>query len=111
MIDNGRIEIASLAFMRGRTLQDSFVIADEMQNATPEQVKMLLTRLGNNSRMIITGDLGQSDLRGRQNGLAELLDRIDAPREKALYHIQVVVLNASDVVRHHAVAEVLDLFD
>ena len=71
LIDSGVIEIAPLAFMRGRTLNDSFIILDEAQNTTPEQMKMFLTRLGFNSKMVVTGDLTQRDLPGSRSGLAD----------------------------------------
>ena len=112
MQKHGQIEIAALSFMRGRTLEDSFIIADEMQNATWEQIKLVLTRLGRGSKMIITGDPSQSDLRGRStSGLAELVKRIDARLPEGLEYLRLVRLEEMDVVRHEAVAEVLSLFE
>ena len=89
------------------------IIADEMQNATWEQIKLVLTRLGRGSKMIITGDPSQSDLRGRDtSGLAELIKRIDAqPPYRGLEYLRLVRLEDVDVVRHEAVAELLTLFE
>ncbi len=72
LMERGVIEIAPLAYMRGRTLSDAFVVLDEAQNTTPEQMKMFLTRLGFNSKFVITGDLSQRDLVGRRGGLADV---------------------------------------
>ena len=80
LMERGVIEIAPLAYMRGRTLSDAFVVLDEAQNTTPEQMKMFLTRLGFNSKFVITGDLSQRDLVGRRGGLADvekILGRVD----------------------------------
>ncbi len=76
MLEDGVIEISPLAYMRGRTFKNAFVIADEMQNATPSQMKMLLTRLGDNTRMVVTGDLNQAD-RPKENGLLEFCNLFD----------------------------------
>jgi len=103
----GEIEVAPLAFMRGRTLANSFVILDEAQNTTPMQMKMFLTRLGENSRMVITGDLSQVDLPpGTKSGLAdalEILGGIDA--------IGVVRFSDKDVVRHGLVSRIVRAYD
>ncbi len=103
----GEIEIAPLAFMRGRTLSNAAVILDEAQNTTSMQMKMFLTRLGENSRMIVTGDPSQVDLpRGQTSGLAEavrLLGRIEG--------IGHVVFTAEDVIRHELVARIVDAYD
>ena len=72
LMERGVIEIAPLAYMRGRTLSDAFVVLDEAQNTTPEQMKMFLTRLGFNSKIVITGDLSQRDQEGRRGGLADV---------------------------------------
>jgi phosphate starvation-inducible PhoH-like protein len=98
--------IEPLGFMRGRTFNDSFIIADEMQNSTPNQMKMLLTRLGDNSKMIVMGDLKQSDL-GPRNGLADLVKRIKCLE---LEYIEHVIMDDDDILRHPAVAEILKLY-
>jgi phosphate starvation-inducible PhoH-like protein len=100
------VRIEPLGFMRGRTFNDAFIIADEMQNSTPNQMKMLLTRLGDNSKMIVTGDLKQSDL-GPKNGLADLVKRI---KGLELDYIEHVIMNEDDILRHPAVAEILKLY-
>ena len=101
------IEIAPLAFMRGRTLNDSFVILDEAQNTTPEQMKMFLTRLGFGSRMIVTGDITQVDLpRDQRSGLivvGEILDSIEG--------IEFVRFSGADVVRHKLVQRIVEAYD
>jgi phosphate starvation-inducible protein PhoH and related proteins len=107
LIQQGVIEVAPLAFMRGRTLNDSFVILDEAQNATPEQMKMFLTRLGFSSKAVITGDITQTDLPpGKASGLIqarELLDGIDG--------IKFVYFTRDDVVRHPLVQKIIDAYD
>ena len=100
------VRIEPLGFMRGRTFNDAFIIADEMQNSTPNQMKMLLTRLGNNSKLIVTGDLKQSDL-GYRNGLADLVKRVDGLEFKYIEH---VTMSDNDILRHPAVAEVLKMY-
>ncbi|MFM2160610.1 MAG: hypothetical protein RLZZ383_122, partial [Pseudomonadota bacterium] len=107
LMSRGMIEVAPLAFMRGRTLQDAFVVLDEAQNTTVEQMKMFLTRLGDRSRMIITGDPSQVDLpRGQRSGLVHALEVLDgAPG------IGVARMQAVDVVRHPLVATVLARWD
>lgn len=103
----GEIEVAPLAFMRGRTLKNAFVIVDEAQNATIPQMKMVLTRLGRDSRMVVTGDPGQVDLPGRQaSGLAHAL-RILANVEGA----HQMRLTAADVVRHDLVGRIIEAYD
>lgn len=106
MIDRGTIEIAPLAYMRGRTLNDACVILDEAQNTTPEQMKMFLTRLGFNSKMIITGDVSQTDLPvGRHSGLRVVRDiLVDIPG------VSFVELTARDVVRHRIVASIVEAY-
>ena len=107
LIDEKRIEIAPLAFMRGRTLSNAFVVLDEAQNATQMQMKMFLTRLGEGSRMVITGDRTQVDLpRGTTSGLADA--------ERLLKDIDKISFNyftAKDVVRHHLVAKIIEAYD
>ena len=107
LIERGEIEIAPLAFMRGRTLNDSFVILDEAQNATAEQMKMFLTRLGLNSKAVVTGDITQIDLPSSQmSGLvqiSEILQGIEA--------IKFVHFSERDVVRHRLVQEIIKAYD
>lgn len=102
-MERGTLEVAPLAFMRGRTLSDSFVILDEAQNATDDQLKMFLTRLGSGSKMIVTGDVTQIDLpSGQRSGL-----RGAASRLASIDGVAVVELDDSDVVRHPLVAEIV----
>lgn len=101
-----RVHIEPLGFMRGRTFDNTFVIADEMQNSTPNQMKMLLTRLGQNSKMVVLGDLQQSDLQSR-NGLEDIIDRIDCVE---LDHVEYVDMSEDDVLRHPAVSEILTVY-
>ncbi|WP_032113093.1 PhoH family protein [Candidatus Paracaedibacter symbiosus] len=106
-LTNGEIEVAPLAFMRGRTLSNSFVILDEAQNTTPMQMKMFLTRLGNNSRMVITGDITQIDLPfGVKSGLKEAM-RILKPVEE----IKFVEFDQKDVVRHYLVSLIVGAYE
>ena len=107
MIEDGQIEIAPLAFMRGRTFKNSWILADEMQNATPNQMKMLLTRIGTNSRIIVTGDLNQHDRGYENNGLKDFLRLL---KEKNSPMIGVVEFDKQDVERHPAVETVLDIY-
>jgi len=103
----GEIEIAPLAFMRGRTLSNAFVILDEAQNTTPMQMKMFLTRLGENSRMVVNGDLSQVDLpRGTVSGLRDALDTL-----KGTESISSVRFSATDVVRHGLVAKIVKAYE
>ncbi|PRX74736.1 phosphate starvation-inducible protein PhoH [Cohnella sp. SGD-V74] len=102
-MERGQIEVAPLAYMRGRTLDDSFVILDEAQNTTPEQMKMFLTRLGFGSRMVITGDVTQIDLpKGKKSGLMEA-ERI----LRAIEEIGIVYFTDQDVVRHALVQKII----
>ncbi|MDH3189213.1 MAG: PhoH family protein [Acidimicrobiia bacterium] len=106
LIEKGTIEIAPLAYMRGRTLNDACVILDEAQNTTPEQMKMFLTRLGFNSKMIITGDLTQTDLPGdRHSGLGVVRAIL-----KDIPGVSFVELTARDVVRHRIVASIVEAY-
>jgi len=106
-IQRGVIEVAPLAFMRGRTLNDSFVILDEAQNATPEQMKMFLTRLGFSSKTVITGDITQTDLpEGKATGLIQARDILSHITE-----IRFVYFGKEDVVRHPLVQEIIDAYD
>jgi phosphate starvation-inducible PhoH-like protein len=106
-IDRGVIEIAPLAFMRGRTLNDSFVILDEAQNTTPEQMKMFLTRLGFGSKMVVTGDITQVDLpREQKSGLIVVGDVLDS-----IEGIEFVRFGGEDVVRHKLVQRIVEAYD
>ena len=106
-VDKGIVEIAPLAFMRGRTLNDSFVILDEAQNTTSEQMKMFLTRLGFNSKAVITGDVTQIDLpAGRRSGLVEALDVVGR-----IEGIAFINFNERDVVRHNLVQQIIKAYD
>jgi len=106
LLANGTIEVAPLAFMRGRTLNDSFVILDEAQNTTPEQLKMFLTRLGFGSKMVVTGDVTQVDLPGGASGLARIREILGEVED-----IAFVELTAEDVVRHELVGRIVDAYD
>ncbi|MCA9406567.1 MAG: PhoH family protein [Candidatus Omnitrophica bacterium] len=107
LTEQGLIEVAPLAFMRGRTLNDAFVILDEAQNSTPFQMKMFLTRLGFDSKTVITGDITQSDLpKGEPNGLS------DAERIlEGIGGIQFIHLTGEDVVRHELVQRIIEAYD
>ena len=107
LLEEKYIEIAPLAYMRGRTFKNSWIIADEMQNATPSQMKMLLTRLGENSKMVVTGDTQQADRRAMDNGL---LDFQNLMKNFDSQYIAGVEFAVRDVRRHPAVAEVLKLY-
>jgi phosphate starvation-inducible PhoH-like protein len=106
MIKEGVIEISPLAYMRGRTFKDSYIIADEMQNATPNQMKMLLTRIGNNSKMVVTGDLAQAD-RLKDNGLIDFVNHL---KDSETSRISTVQFHHGDIERHEAVTEVLKVY-
>ncbi|WP_372057439.1 PhoH family protein [Tistrella mobilis] len=107
LIESGKIEVAPLAFMRGRTLSNAFVILDEAQNTTAVQMKMFLTRLGENSRMVITGDLSQIDLpAGTVSGLSDALSVLGRLKE-----VPVLTFDDTDVVRHPLVARIVRAYD
>lgn len=107
MLEDGVIEISPLAYMRGRTFKNAFIVADEMQNATPSQMKMLLTRIGEGSRMVVTGDLNQAD-RPKENGL---LDFCKLYSEGGDYRmLAMAYFEAKDVERHPVVREVLKVY-
>ncbi|RMF16285.1 MAG: PhoH family protein [Candidatus Dadabacteria bacterium] len=106
MIHTGEIEVAPLAFMRGRTLNDAFIILDEAQNTTPEQMKMFLTRIGERSRVAVTGDITQTDLAThRRSGLAEALEVLANVEGIGFVH-----LTAADIVRHRIVQAIIDAY-
>lgn len=106
MIKEGVIEISPLAYMRGRTFKDAYIIADEMQNTTPNQMKMLLTRIGTGSKMAVTGDLAQAD-RLQSNGLLDFVNHLDKSETS---RIKAVYFNHKDIERHEAVSEVLKVY-
>ena len=106
LIEDGVIEIAPLAFMRGRTLNDSFVILDEAQNATPEQLKMFLTRLGFGSKMVVTGDATQTDLPRGASGFSQVRSILEGVDDIAFCEFA-----ARDVVRHSLVAAIVEAYD
>jgi len=102
------IEVSPLAYMRGRTFENSWIIADESQNMTPNQMLMLLTRIGQNSKMIITGDTKQHDRGFEQNGLKDLLIRLE---NKNIPDIEVITFSMKDVERHKVIQEILKLYN
>jgi phosphate starvation-inducible PhoH-like protein len=125
MLQGGVIEISPLAYMRGRTFKRAFIIADEMQNSSPNQMLMLTTRLGEGSKMVITGDLKQSD-RGSNNGLSDLLQKIKAYNNyralfrgnatstietSSLVSIKYVELSTHDVQRSAIVSQIIDIYE
>lgn len=106
-MESGEIEVAPLAFMRGRTLANAYVILDEAQNTTPTQMKMFLTRMGENSRMVITGDLSQCDLpRDVASGLRDAIQKLEGVEE-----IGVVKFGEGDVVRHNLAARIVKIYE
>ncbi len=106
-VEKGIVEIAPLAYMRGRTLDDCFIILDEAQNTTPEQMKMFLTRLGNNSKAVVTGDLTQTDLpRGNRSGLKEAVSILGEIEDIAIHNF-----TERDVVRHRLVRQIILAYD
>ena len=113
LFDTRAIEIAPFSFMRGRTFKNSFIIADEAQNTTPTQLRMLLTRLGEGSKMVLTGDLAQTDLRSR-NGLEDLVDRLQTrlePYEMYEKGISVIRFNPSHIERHPLLLTLDEIYD
>lgn len=105
--ERGAIEVAPLAYMRGRTLDDSFIILDEAQNTTPEQMKMFLTRLGFNSKMVVTGDITQIDLpEGKRSGLVKVMDIL-----KHVDDIEIHKFSQKDVVRHRLVQDIIRAYE
>ena len=105
--DAGDIEVAPLAYMRGRTLSNACIILDEAQNTTPMQMKMFLTRMGENSRMVVTGDPTQVDLpAGHRSGLRDALEILDG-----IDYIKMIRFTADDVVRHPLVASIVRAYD
>ena len=108
MIDDGSIEISPLAYMRGRTFKHAWIIADEMQNATPAQMKMLLSRIGTESRIVVTGDVEQADRAQGENGLLDLCSRLEHYPVKGMAACR---LTGRDIQRHPIIGSVLALYD
>jgi phosphate starvation-inducible PhoH-like protein len=106
LIEKQVIEVAPLAFMRGRTLNNSFIILDEAQNTTPEQMKMFLTRIGFGSRVVVTGDVTQVDIAGNKSGLLSLEETLDG-----IDNLAFVKLGSADVVRHKIVADIVQAYE
>lgn len=106
LLERGTVEVAPLAFMRGRTLNDSFIILDEAQNTTPEQMKMFLTRIGFGSKVVVTGDITQVDVQGGRSGLLKL-ERILGDVDS----LEFVRLSSRDVVRHRIVQDIVDAYE
>ena len=113
MVTDGIIEIAPIAYMRGRTFKRCFVIADEMQNSTPIQMKMLLTRMGQETRVVLTGDLRQTDLKDQENGFQDFLTRYKTYvlRKGPVKNIDLVNFTKKDVMRSDVVKSVIDIYD
>lgn len=103
-----RVSVEALGHLRGRTFEDTVLICDEMQNASRAQFKMILTRLGHNTKLILTGDLDQSDLPSEENGLAHFLD---ATSHLRMEYVDFVELDKADIVRHPAIEEVLKVYN
>ena len=106
MIENQKIEVCPLAYMRGRTFDNAWIIGDEMQNSTPSQMKMLMTRIGEGSKMVIAGDGNQHDRGFEVNGLADLIKRID-PESDSIKHL---MFTDDDVVRAEVIKEILGMY-
>ena len=107
MIKEKVIEICPLAFMRGRTFKSAFIIADEMQNSTPNQMKMLLTRIGDDSKMVITGDLNQHDRKYDDNGLKDIYEKI---KDKRYKRIECITFEHADIERSLVVKDILEIY-
>lgn len=106
LLTDGVIEICPLAYMRGRTFEESWIIADEMQNSTKNQMKMILTRIGNGSRIVITGDVSQHERGFDRNGLLDLILRIGDLRG-----IQQVNFDETDITRHYIIKDILEMYE
>jgi phosphate starvation-inducible PhoH-like protein len=107
LLEDKVIEIAPLGYMRGRTFKNAWIVADEMQNSTISQMKMLLTRLGENSRLVITGDLDQHDRPNELNGLEDFLDKFRGKRSSSIGSFE---FDRSDIQREEVVKEILDIY-
>ena len=110
MLDDGVLEIAPFAMMRGRTFKHSFIVADEAQGCTPNQMKMLLTRIGEGSKMIVTGDLNQAD-RGHDNGLREFLTLLHQRSQNKNSRIDISEFDHQDIERHPVITEILSIYN
>ena len=114
MLKSGKIEIVPIGFMRGRTFTDTYVIADEMQNSSPSQMKMILTRLGENSKIVVTGDTSQCDLELSENGLDNLLKLLKKYYENTyeMYgdNIGIIEMNSEDIKRNIFVKKIIDVY-
>lgn len=108
MLEDQTIEIAPLAYMRGRTFKRSYIIADEMQNSTPNQMKMLLTRIGEGSKIVVTGDMEQTDRARRENGLIDLVERLKTQKVNGL---ALCKMTSRDIQRHPFISSVLEFYD
>ena len=115
MLSSGKVDIVPLGYMRGRTFIDSYIIADEMQNSSPSQMKMLLTRVGENSKLVITGDISQCDLTEKENGLLHFIHSLKAfytePHMMYKDNISVVELSIEDVKRSQFVKNILAIYE
>jgi len=107
LMEDKLIEIAPLGYMRGRTFKNCWIVADEMQNSTVAQMKMLMTRLGENSRLIVTGDLDQYDRPSHDNGLEDFLDKFKGKRSSSITSIE---FQKDDIQREEVVKEVLEIY-
>jgi phosphate starvation-inducible PhoH-like protein len=107
LIEEKVIEIAPLGYMRGRTFKNCWIVADEMQNSSVSQMKMLLTRLGENSRLVITGDLEQHDRVNEMNGLEDFLNKFRGRRSSSISSFE---FNTSDIQREEVIKEILDIY-
>ena len=107
MLKEKTIEICPLAYMRGRTFKTAYIIADEMQNSTPNQMKMLLTRIGENSKMVITGDLNQHDRKYEENGLKDIFEKLN---NKTYKRIECITFDHEDIERSPIVKDILDIY-
>jgi len=105
MMEEGKIEVCPLAYMRGRTFDDAWIIGDEMQNSTPSQMKMLLTRIGFNSKLVIAGDVQQHDRGFEHNGLSDLISKLNDSE-----NIQHIQFTEADIERHEVIKEVLRMY-
>lgn len=108
MTADGIIEVCPLAYMRGRTFDNAWIIADEMQNATPSQMRMVMTRIGNDSKLVVTGDPAQHDRGFERNGLIDFTDLLGKKPKLSIQHIR---FDESDVVRHPVIRDVLEVYD
>lgn len=107
MLEDQVIEISPLAYMRGRTFKSAWIIADEMQNSTPSQMKMLLTRIGSGSKIVVTGDVEQTDRAKNQNGLLDLSERLKA---QGVNGLSICELGSKDIQRHPIIDDILEMY-